>query len=581
MSTTGSSSTDATTRTRDASTPPTPSPKGSAAVAERSPGQQDRGEGPRALFRKRFGLITGIVLALAVYFFMPSDLDHMLRGTAAIAVLMAAWWMSEAIPITVTALIPLVAFPILGIAELGDFSGQYAAPTIFLFMGGFLLALGMQRWNLHKRVALWVLVAMGSSPKMLILGFMIATGFLSMWVSNTATAVMMLPIGVSVLSLIVGMLREEAKAGNAGPSSSQNDGELSDGAADMLEADGDVGDDEVGAAGADAGESGAGEKTYEHSTDPEPKSNFGIALMLGIAYAASIGSLGTIIGTPPNAMLAAYMAEQGVNIGFGQWMLVGVPVAVVLMAAAWYLLTGVIFKPEIDHIPGGRALMKEELAKLGGMSKGEARVLAVFVVAALSWVFVPVIWPDTMIVDAVIAMGVGIALFLLPGGPDGVKLLRWEDALELPWGVLLLFGGGLALSSQFTNSGLSDWIGEQLSGLGFLPIVLLVVVVALVVLVLTEFTSNTATAATFLPLVGAMAIGLGVDQMLLAVPVALAATSAFMMPVATPPNAIAYGSGYVSMGNMVRAGIWLNIIALVVVSAAAMTLVGWVFGIVY
>ncbi len=538
------------------------------AAAEPSPGQKDRGIGPRELFRRRFGLITGIVLALAVYFFMPSDLDHMLRGTAAIAVLMAAWWMSEAIPISVTALLPLVLFPALEIAEIGDFSGQYTAPTIFLFMGGFLLALGMQRWNLHRRVALWVLVAMGSSPKMLVLGFMIATGFLSMWVSNTATAVMMLPIGVSVLSLIVGMLRDEAKAGKAGSSSSE---ELSDGAAEMLDADSDVA----------ATEDADGEKGYEHSTDIEPKSNFGIALMLGIAYAASIGSLGTIIGTPPNAMLAAYMAEQGVNIGFGQWMLVGVPVAVILMAAAWFLLTNVLFKPEIDHIPGGRDLMRQELRKLGPMSAGEIRVLAVFVIAALSWVFVPVFWPETMIADAVIAMAVGIAMFLIPGGPDGVKLMRWEDALELPWGVLLLFGGGLALSTQFTESGLSDWIGEQLSGLGFLPLVLLVVVVALVVLVLTEFTSNTATAATFLPLVGAMAIGLGMDQMLLAVPVALAATSAFMMPVATPPNAIAYGSGYVSMGNMVRAGIWLNIVALVVISAASMTLLGWVFGVVY
>lgn len=544
-----------------------------SAAAELSPGQQDRGDGPRELFRKRFGLITGVVLALAVYYFMPSDLDHMLRGTAAIAVLMAAWWMSEAIPITVTALLPLVLFPALGIAKIGDFSGQYTAPTIFLFMGGFLLALGMQRWNLHKRVALWVLVAMGSSPKMLILGFMIATGFLSMWVSNTATAVMMLPIGVSVLSLIVGMLRDEAKAAKEGAPSrtgGYRHASLSEGEAEILEADGD-------SLGADE----AGEQQYEHSTDPEPQSNFGIALMLGIAYAASIGSLGTIIGTPPNAMLAAYMAEQGVNIGFGQWMLLGVPVAVVLMAAAWFVLTNVIFKPEIDHIPGGRALMREELGKLGGMSQGERRVLMVFFVAAAAWVFVPVLWPETMIADAVIAMAVGIALFIIPGGPNGVKLLRWEDALELPWGVLLLFGGGLALSKQFTESGLSDWIGDQMSSLGFLPIALLVVAVGLVVLVLTEFTSNTATAATFLPLVGAMAIGLGIDQMLLAVPVALAATSAFMMPVATPPNAIAYGSGYVSMGNMVRAGIWLNIIALVVVSAAAMTLLGWVFGVVY
>lgn len=544
-------------------------PKATAArerLPDLSEGQRDRGDSPRELFRKRTGLAIGVVAALAVYFLMPSDLDHALRGTAAIAVLMAAWWMSEAIPIAVTALLPLVLFPMLGIAEIGDFSGQYTAPTIFLFMGGFLLALAMQRWNLHRRVALWVLVAMGSSPKLLVLGFMIATGFLSMWVSNTATAVMMLPIGVSVLSLIVGMLREEKTRGEvaeeAGADADDVDSLLDDAKA-------------IGESG-DPADSGS-----VVSTDAPPQSNFGIALMLGIAYAASIGSLGTIIGTPPNAMLAAYMAEQGVNIGFGQWMLVGVPVSIVLMAAAWFLLTNVLYKPEIDHIPGGRSLMKEELAKLGPMSAGEIRVLLVFIAAALSWVFVPVIWPDTIVADAVIAMTVGVALFLIPGGPNGAKLLTWKMALELPWGVLLLFGGGLALSSQFTANGLSDWIGAQMEGLGFLPILLLVVIVAAVVLLLTEFTSNTATAATFLPLVGAMAIGLGVDQMLLAVPVALAATSAFMMPVATPPNAIAYGSGYVTMGNMVRTGIWLNIISLVVISAAAMTLLGWVFGVVY
>ncbi len=535
-------------------------------TADLSDGQRDRGESPRELFRKRTGLAIGVVLALAVYFLMPSDLDHALRGTAAIAVLMAAWWMSEAIPISVTALLPLVLFPMLNIAEIGDFSGQYTAPTIFLFMGGFLLALAMQRWNLHRRVALWVLVAMGSSPKLLVLGFMIATGFLSMWVSNTATAVMMLPIGVSVLSLIVGMLREE-KNGAAFAEEAGADEDDVDSLLDDADAIGDDGDGE--------------DSTSTVSTDEAPKSNFGIALMLGIAYAASIGSLGTIIGTPPNAMLAAYMAEQGVNIGFGQWMLVGVPVSLILMAAAWFLLTNVLYKPEIDHIPGGRSLMKDELAKLGPMSKGEIRVLLVFIAAALSWVFVPVIWPGTIVADAVIAMAVGVALFLIPGGPDGAKLMTWKTALELPWGVLLLFGGGLALSNQFTANGLSDWIGEQMAGLGFLPIILLVVIVAAVVLVLTEFTSNTATAATFLPLVGAMAIGLGVDQMLLAVPVALAATSAFMMPVATPPNAIAYGSGYVTMGNMVRTGIWLNIIALIVISAASMTLLGWVFGVVY
>lgn len=522
---------------------------------ELSEGQKDRGELGRELFRKRTGLGLGIILSVLVYFIMPMDLSHNLRGTAAVAVLMAVWWMSEAIPISVTALLPLALFPILNLAAIKDFSGKYTDPTIFLFMGGFLLALAMQRWNLHKRVALWVLVAMGSSPKMLILGFMVATGFLSMWVSNTATAVMMLPIGVSVLALIVRMLHEEKTKAKAS------------GAAQAAAA---LGEDELDE-----------DDDSSSSYDPMPKSNFGVALMLGIAYSASIGSLGTIIGTPPNAMLAAYMSEQGVNIGFGQWMLLGVPVAVVLMLAAWFLLTNVLFKPEIDHIPGGRELMRDELKKLGKMSAGEFRVLLVFLVAALAWVFVPVLMPDTKIADAVIAMAVGIALFIIPGGPNGVKLMRWENALELPWGVLLLFGGGLALSSQFGESGLSDWIGEQLSNLGWLPVAALVVIVGAVVLFLTEFTSNTATAATFLPLVGAMAIGLGHDQMIFAVPVALAATSAFMMPVATPPNAIAYGSGYVSMGNMVKAGVWLNVIALIVISVASLTLLQWVFGVVY
>lgn len=510
-----------------------------------SAGQKDRGDSPRELFRKRTGLLLGVVLALLVYYVMPSALPHELRATAAVAVLMAVWWMSEAIPITVTALVPLVAFPALGLAKIGDFSGEYTNPTIFLFMGGFMLALAMQRWDLHRRIALWVLAAMGGSSKMLILGFMIATGFLSMWVSNTATAVMMLPIGVSVLALIGKMLREQPTIADDAQ------------AAKELAAD-------------------------AASDDTEPNTNFGIALMLGIAYSASIGSLGTLIGTPPNALLAGYMSNtHGVTIGFGQWMLVGVPLAVILLLACWFLLTSVLFKPEVAQIPGGRKLMRDQLADLGPMSKGEKRVLAIFAIAALAWVLVPTIWPDTMIADAVIAMAVGIVLHIIPGGPDGVKLLTWETSLELPWGVLLLFGGGLALSSQFSDSGLSEWIGEQMSGIGGLPVALIIVIVAAVVLLLTEFTSNTATAATFLPLVGGIAGGMGIDPMLLCVPVALAATSAFMMPVATPPNAIAYGSGYVSMGNMVKTGVWLNIIALALITLVSMTLLVWAFGIVY
>ncbi|MBV7295320.1 DASS family sodium-coupled anion symporter [Corynebacterium sp. TAE3-ERU12] len=512
-----------------------------------SEGQKDRGRAPRALFRERSGLIIGVVLAFVVYYVMPSDLSYQLRATAAATVLIAVWWMSEAIPIAATALVPLVLFPALGLSDIGDFSGSYTNPTIFLFMGGFMLALAMQRWNLHKRIALWVLSFMASSSQMLILGFMLATGFLSMWVSNTATAVMMLPIGVSVLAKVVDIVRE----GKKHDSSSTTDSAAQDIAEDAEE-------------------------------DSAPNSNFGIALMLGIAYSASIGSLGTIIGTPPNAMLVAYMSENhDLEIGFGRWMLVGVPVAMVLMLVAWVLLTFVFYKPEINKMPGGREMMKAQLKDLGPMSTGEKRVLIAFIAAALAWVFVPVLWKETLFSDAVIAMTVGIALFIIPGGRSGVKLLTWRNMNELPWGVLLLFGGGLALSTQFTKSGLSEWIGEQMEGLGGLPVLFIIGGMVLVVLLLTEFTSNTATAATFLPIVGGIALTLGVDPMVFCVPVALAATSAFVMPVATPPNAIAYGSGYVTMQSMIKVGMWLNLIAMVLISITSVTLLGWVFNLVY
>ncbi|SII43561.1 anion transporter [Mycobacteroides abscessus subsp. abscessus] len=311
------------------------------------------------------------------------------------------------------------------------------------------------------------------------------------------------------------------------------------------------------------------------------KSNFGTALMLGIAYAASIGSLGTIIGTPPNTFLVAYLKDNhDISIGFGQWMLVGVPLAVVMMAIAWFLLVKVLFKPEIDEIPGGRELIREELAKLGPMSTGEKLVLGMFVLAAVSWITIPLIFEDPPISDEGIAMVIGLLLFLIPGGANrGVRLLDWETAEKLPWGVLLLFGGGLALSAQFSSSGLTEWIGEASAGLGVLPPILIVAVFAAIILFLTELTSNTATAATFIPVVGGVALGLQLDPLLLTIPVALAATCAFMLPVATPPNAVAYGSGYVTIGQMVKGGIWLNLVGIVLITATVFLLAVPVFGI--
>ncbi|MGP9837977.1 SLC13 family permease [Arthrobacter sp. 179] len=514
-----------TTPSNEPDTRPNDAPDATAEDdAEQAPGLRESAQSPAVLMRKRIGLFAGPVLAVVVFFLLPGDLAQPARFTAAVATVMALWWMTEAIPLAATALLPLVLFPMLNVAGMGDAAAPYANPIIFLFMGGFMLALALQRWNLHRRIALATVLLVGTKPRQLIGGFMIATGFMSMWVSNTATAVMMLPIGMSVLAL-----------------------------------------------------------TARMSDEKKVPPKFGIALMLGIAYSASIGSLGTVIGTPPNALMVGYLQQaHDIHVGFGQWMLVGVPMSVVFMAVAWYLLTFVIFKPEISEIPGGRQLISDEYKKLGRMNVGEKLVLAIFVLAAASWITVPLLWPDTSIEDAVIAMCVAVALFIIPANlRKGVPLLNWGSAKELPWDILLLFGGGLALSAQFTETGLSKWVGEQVDGLGFLPVVVLIAAVALIVLGLTELTSNTATAAAFLPLIGGVAVGLGLDPMLLVVPVAIAATCAFMLPVATPPNAIAYSSGYVEISDMLKAGIWLNVISLVLTTLTTMTLAVWVFDVVY
>lgn len=495
---------------------------------------------PKRLHRKILGIGLGLVLAVIVYFIMPDTLPqalaeatnddgeplftvHGLKITAATAVLMGTWWIMEAIPLAATALVPLIAFPLSQVQSFGDTASPYASGTIFLFMGGFFLALTLQRWNLHRRIALTTVKIVGTKPKQLVLGFMIATGFLSMWVSNTATAVMMLPIGLSVLALV-----NEDKSG-----------------IELL------------------------------------KSNFGKSLMLGIAYAASIASLSTLIGTPPNTLLRAYLADNhDIVLGFGQWMLFAAPMAWLFLFVGWFLLTNVLFKPEIDDLPGGKELILKELDEMGPMSRGEKLVGIVFVLGALSWIFLPTLLPDSGISDELIAMCIALTLFLLPVHPTkGIALLDWKTAKEIPWDVLLLFGGGLSLSAAFTNNGLSQWIGEVSSGMGGLPVVLIVLVVAALIVFLTEMTSNTATAAAFLPIMGGVAAGINQDMMLLVIPVALAATCAFMLPVATPPNAIAYGSGYIRIGDMVKAGIWLNVIGIVLITVNVMLLGPLVLGI--
>jgi len=461
----------------------------------------------------------------------PEGLSQAGWRVAAVALVMALWWLTEALPVAATALLPIVLLPLLGIEPIKKVTANYANPLIFLFMGGFMLALALQRWNLHRRIALGVLKAFGTRPTMLVAGFMLATAALSMWISNTATTVMMVTIAVSVLALL--------------------------------------NDDKV--AHMDAGD----------------EKNFHVALMLGIAYAASIGGVGTLIGTPPNALLAAYMADQhGRAIGFAQWMAFGLPIVAVMLPAAWWLLVRFAYPLQRAAIPGAAGVISGELRALGRMTVPERRVGLVFIGAAALWIFrVPVdkLLPGLSLSDAGIAVAAALLLFALPSGVAkadaraGQRLMDWETALKLPWGVLILFGGGLALAGAIQASGLAGWIGGALKGGDAWPLILAVGAVAALIVFLTEITSNTATTAVFLPVVAAVAPA-GMDPLLLTATVALSASCAFMMPVATPPNAIVFGTGHVTIPQMARAGLLLNLFIIVLISVAVTTLVPVIFG---
>ncbi len=525
------------------------------------------------------GLIGGVLIALIIYYALNAQLPHIAEEipklhslnykampvVAGVAVLMGIWWMTEAIDLPATALLPLVLFSVFSVDQFSSVSSSYASPIIFLFMGGFILALSMQKWNLHTRIALSIILLVGTSPRRLILGFMIATGFLSMWVSNTATAVMMLPIGMSVLQLVAKLVGKE----NASNSWNQKE--------EITKAHGGIMGNIVHK-GKDITQV-VQEKTIIYRT------NFSICLMLGIAYAASIGSLGTLIGTPPNALLAGYMKTAfNIEIDFARWMVFGTPLAFIMLILSWLLLTYVIFPLKIKEIPGGKEVIRAELKKLGRLSRAEISVGVIFILASLGWIFLDTILKSWGIkidkIDSVIAMGVSALLFILPANNQGDRLIDWGVAKKLPWDVLLLFGGGLALSTQFSKTGLSLWIGHLVSDFSHLPILFIIFMVTLMVIFLTEITSNTATAAAFLPVIGGVAMGMGYENhqsLLLTIPVALSATCAFMLPVATPPNAIAYGSGYVKITDMIKAGLWLNLVGVVLISTFSYFLVSLVF----
>jgi len=473
--------------------------------------------------RQKLGLAGGL-LACGLMLLLPAPPDLAPAGwrVAAVGILMAVWWITEAIPISATALLPLVLFPVLGGGSIDEAAQPYANPLIFLFMGGFMIALAMQRWNLHRRIALSVVRAVGTRPPALVLGFMIASAFLSMWVSNTATAMMMMPIGLSIIRLTR------------------------------------------------SGEDAPGTNT------------FAVVLMLGIAYACNIGGMGTIIGTPPNALLQGFLSETyGVDLSFARWMMLGIPFVLVGLPLAYWTLTHVVFSLRLDRIAGGRALIDEELTKLGPVSPPEWMVAVVFSGVALLWITRPVLegWLPGLS-DAGIAMGGALVLFALPVDlGNGQFVLDWETAAELPWGVLLLFGGGLSLASAVDRTGLATWIGTQFEALAAVPIVLLILAVSVTIVLLTELTSNTATTAAFLPIMASVAVGVGQNPHLLIVPAALAASCAFMLPVATPPNAIVYGSKVMTLPQMARAGVVLNAVFVVLITGVAYGLVPLVFGV--
>ncbi|MGB3634203.1 MAG: DASS family sodium-coupled anion symporter, partial [Rubrobacteraceae bacterium] len=466
-------------------------------------------EEERVSTRAWIGRFLGPILAILAYFLLPTSggengLTQPGVATIAVGILIATWWVTEALPLPATSLLPLALFPLLGVVGIEDAAAPYADDLIFLFMGGFMLALAMQRWGLHRRIALLTVRAVGTNPVQMIGGFMIATGFLSMWVSNTATTVAMLPIGLSVLVLVLGDQGAE-------PSS-----------------------DAEGAEGQELTGSGA--------------SNFATCLMLAIAYAASIGSLATLIGTPPNLFMASFLEEEyDISIGFGEWMLVGLPLAVIFLFIAWVVLTKIIYPPEIDEIAGGREIIQDQLDQMGPVSRGEKVVLTVFILTASAWILnsvLPSLFPVledplSVVEDAGIAIIAALVLFAIPvDWRNGVFALDWETARQLPWGILLLFGGGLSLANAVSETGVDKWIGSLVSSLSSVPVWVLIAIVIVVVILLTELTSNTATTATFLPILAGAAIGLNLDVLAFVVPAALAATCAFMIPVATPPNAI-------------------------------------------
>lgn len=468
---------------------------------------------------KKIGLFLGAGVFSLMLIMGPSfGFEQAAWRVLSIAALMLIWWVSEAVPIAVTAILPMILLPSLQVYGMETAAAPYASPIIFLFMGGFMLALAMEKWMLHRRIALTIVRFTGTNANGIILGFMLATGFLSMWISNTATTVMMLPIGVSVIDLL--------RSGQ---------------------------DENRGTAA------------------------FAISLMIGIAYAANIGGTATIIGTPPNVVFSGFIERTyETEISFAKWIAFAFPFALVLLLLTYFVLTRLIFRNGLGRFEGAQNLIQTQLKQLGKISLPETRTLIVFAITALAWIFRKQIniqlgldkaAGDQEITDAMIAMFATVTLFVFPvDWKKGRFLLDWADTQRLPWGILLLFGGGLSLADALESVGLIDMIGAQFSGATTTGFWILLGLTA-VSLYLTEIMSNVALVTVFLPVVGAIAVGIELDPILFCIPVTLAASCAFMLPMSTPPNAIVFASGYLKISDMAKAGFWLNLIAILLIAS--------------
>jgi solute carrier family 13 (sodium-dependent dicarboxylate transporter), member 2/3/5 len=474
--------------------------------------------------KKNIGLLLGpLVFFIVKIIYNPNDLSEEGLAILASTLWVAIWWVTEAVPIYVTALIPIILFPLSGGLELKQTTSAYGHKFVFLFVGGFILAIAIEKWRLHKRIALNIINVVGTKKSNIILGFMLATAFLSMWISNTATAVMIMPVGLAIIS----QLKDN-------PNTLENENTI-----------------------------------------------FGKTLMLCIAYSASIGGMATLIGTPPNLVLAGVIkTSYDIEINFLQWMSFGFPISLLLLFICWKYLTAIAYKFNDENFESGLEEISDQIKGLGKFSYEEKSVLIVFITTALAWITQSFIIKKYVpeIDDTIIAIIAAVVLFILPDKSGDNKLLNWSDAVKLPWGILLLFGGGMALAKGFDSSGLAVWIGNQMNFFSDIPLIILLLFLIAMVNFLTEITSNLATTAMLLPVLVALANTIDINPYYLLVGATVAASCAFMLPVATPPNAVVFGSKILHIDDMIKKGFWMNLISIIILTVAVYWILPLIWG---